>query len=102
MLIGDFNINFPPDRRSTLADRLDREFGFVSAFKKFAEHSGGSTFEPPTYYHYRREKRPFHIDYCFIPREWESRIRLVEIPAFHEWSTSDHRPLTVDLNLDEL
>jgi endonuclease/exonuclease/phosphatase family metal-dependent hydrolase len=47
---------------------------------------------------YRRADRTFHLDYIFIPREWVSRLRTVEIGGYEQWSKlSDHCPVAVDV-----
>ena len=51
----------------------------------------------PTYYHRKANSKPFHIDYCFLPESWSSRISSVDVGTYADWQTSDHRPLTVDL-----
>ncbi len=41
----------------------------------------------------------FHIDYCFIPRDWAKDIRGVTVGGFHDWiAESDHMPVTVDID----
>jgi endonuclease/exonuclease/phosphatase family metal-dependent hydrolase len=45
--------------------------------------------------------KPFHIDYCFLPKAWAERISLVEVETFQEWEGhSDHRPLFVEITGD--
>ncbi len=44
-------------------------------------------------------KVSFHIDYCFIPRDWAKDIRGVTVGGFHDWiAESDHMPVTVDID----
>jgi exodeoxyribonuclease III len=101
IVIGDFN-SHPLVKQSrtanhaTLNERLKREFGLVSAFDVFSERSGGLE-EPPTYYHQWHEDQPFHLDYCYFPQAWISRLKSLEIGSYQEWATrSDHRPVTVE------
>jgi exodeoxyribonuclease III len=100
VVIGDFNNNARWDResgainQSTVAQLLESEFGLVSAYHN---HHGVAPGEEPdaTYYHYRQVTRPFHIDYCFIPKGWT--IGDVQVGSFDEWhADSDHCPLIVD------
>jgi endonuclease/exonuclease/phosphatase family metal-dependent hydrolase len=44
--------------------------------------------------------RPYHIDYCFVPKSWTAHIRSVDIGTYEAWiKYSDHCPLVVDLAL---
>jgi hypothetical protein len=103
VLVGDLNSNAIWDRKhpsdcnhTALVQRLD-ELGIVSAYHEFHGEEHGSE-SLSTYYFWWRESRPFHIDYCFLPRTWMSRVRDVHIGSYSEWSQwSDHRPLAVDL-----
>jgi hypothetical protein len=103
VLIGDLNSNaiwdhqHPSDYNHTaLVRRLD-ELGIVSGYHAFHQEEHGSE-SRPTYYFWWRESRPFHIDYCFLPRAWMSRVRDVHVGSYAGWSRwSDHRPLVVDL-----
>jgi endonuclease/exonuclease/phosphatase family metal-dependent hydrolase len=100
VVVGDFNNNARWDRESgainqtTLVQLLDSEFGLVSAYHTHHALPHGQECDP-TYYHYRQYARPFHIDYCFIPKAWT--IADVQIGSFDEWhAVSDHCPLIVD------
>ncbi len=101
IFVGDFNSSpvFDPTgsnrSHSQLVDRLREEFGLVSAYHCV------NTDQPelPTYYHNRKQDKPFHIDYCFVPREWAKDIKDVTVGSFHDWiAESDHMPLTVDID----
>ena len=77
---------------------LKEEFGLLSVYHTFFGIEPGC--EPhPTFYMHRTQDRPFHIDYCFIPESWAERIMSVEVGSYSDWTTSDHRPLTVELAL---
>jgi hypothetical protein len=44
------------------------------------------------------EDNPFHRDYCYVPKAWQSRIEHVEIASFSEFAAlSDDRPLSGSL-----
>lgn len=99
---GDFNSNaiwntWHPEglNHAALVALLDSH-GLVSSYHHFfGEPQGAET--RPTCYLLWKEHRPYHIDYCFIPRAWASRIQRVEVGAYEEWRQhSDHRPLLVD------
>jgi endonuclease/exonuclease/phosphatase family metal-dependent hydrolase len=70
----------------------------VSAYHEFnSENHGRET--RPTYYFLWKEDRPYHIDYCFLPRDWMKRVSRVEIGTYEDWkSHSDHRPLLVEIS----
>ena len=43
-----------------------------------------------------------HVDYCFLPLEWCSHLREVEVGAYADWigkGLSNHVPLVVDVDL---
>jgi endonuclease/exonuclease/phosphatase family metal-dependent hydrolase len=103
VIAGDFNSHPQwdrPGRRHThkaLEQRLREEFGLVSAWH--AAHPGAP--EPATLYQrYLGEYRSFHIDYCFLPEAWTSKLREVTIGSFEDYEGhSDHRPLMIDVEL---
>jgi len=102
IVVGDFNDHPRWDSKdsrvnySTLAARLQSEFGLVSAFHA---HRPGVE-EPATLYWQWREDQPYHIDYCFVPEQWAPHITQVQIGSYDEWAAakSDHRPLLVEIN----
>jgi hypothetical protein len=105
VLIGDFNCfahwrDEPPSKAHVeLARRLREDFSLISAYHHAPEYDPSAP-EAPTYFFRWQEGRPFHIDYCFVPRPWRSAIQSVEVRSFAEqhWR-SDHRPVIVDLAL---
>ena len=45
-----------------------------------------------------KEQKPYHIDYCFISKEWAPDIQRFKIGSYAEWrEKSDHRPLLVEV-----
>lgn len=103
VLMGDLNSNtfwdadHDDDRNHSALVRQLSALGLVSAYHAFhAEPHGGES--QPTYYFQWKESRPFHIDYCFIPGAWSSRIHRVEVGSYGQWKEhSDHRPLLIDV-----
>lgn len=103
VFLGDFNSNaiwdheHPTDRsHSALVARL-KAHGLVSAYHHHQKERHGHETTPTFYLHWD-EAKPFHLDYCFLPRVWAKRIRSVEVGSFEDWkSVSDHRPLWVEL-----
>lgn len=50
----------------------------------------------PTYYMYRHENRPYHIDYCFASADLLNKLTKVEVGNYADWTPhSDHKPLMV-------
>lgn len=93
IVVGDFNAYWCDDKEPF------RQYGLVSAYHAWT----GSTFREekhPTYYFWWRKKRPYHFDYCLVPRRWRTRIERVEVGTYRNWTgkgLSDHCPLVVDL-----
>lgn len=94
---GDFNANATFRRGyDQLLEAFERR-GCHSAYHAFHGTPHGEE-RHPTHYWRRREGSPFHLDYCFLPRQ--TRIIDVHVGEFDEWSAlSDHRPLTVNMTL---
>jgi len=102
---GDFNSNSQwdenrPGRNHTEVVRLFEGHGLVSAYHTHhGERQGAET--RPTYYFYRHQDKPFHIDYVFVPKRW--RLKSVEVGTFREWGhLSDHVPVVVDVSIGAL
>jgi exodeoxyribonuclease III len=99
---GDFNSNVQwdanrPGRNHTEVVRLLEGHGLISAYHTHHEEKQGAETRP-TYYFYRHQDKPFHIDYVFVPKGW--KVRSVEVGSFREWGhLSDHVPLAVDVNI---
>ena len=103
VLLGDFNSNaiwdaeHPADRSHSALVGYLGERGLASAYhSRYAEAQGRET--RPTFFLYRHQRRPYHIDYCFLPTTWLPRIRAVTVGDHRAWaSKSDHMPLSVDV-----
>jgi exodeoxyribonuclease III len=98
---GDFNSNAQwdanrPGRNHTEVVRLFDGHGLISAYHTHhGEKQGAET--SPTYFFYRHQDKPFHIDYVFVPNSW--KLRSVEVGSFREWGQlSDHVPVVVDVS----
>lgn len=105
IVLGDFNSNIKWDNPklvtdfSRVAGRLDSEFGLVSAYHTWFEEAFGSE-SRPTHYFWRQRARPFHIDFCFIPRSMVPSLTSVAVLDAPPWDAlSDHRPLVIDVDL---
>jgi exodeoxyribonuclease III len=61
------------------------ERGLVSAYHEyFGEPQGEESRRTMCFY--RRDDRTFHLDYIFIPKEWASRLKSVEVGGYEQWS----------------
>jgi exodeoxyribonuclease-3 len=103
VLLGDLNsntfwdTNHDDDRNHSALVRLLSEMGLVSAYHAFRDEPHGGESQP-TYYFQWKKDRPYHIDYCFIPAAWATRIGRVDVGSFEDWKGhSDHRPIIVDV-----
>jgi endonuclease/exonuclease/phosphatase family metal-dependent hydrolase len=104
VLLGDFNSNsiwdaeHPTDRSHSALVRYLGEMSLVSAYhSRYAEEQGHET--RPTFFLYRHQQRPYHIDYCFLPTNWLGRMREVTVGKHRAWAAkSDHMPLTVEID----
>jgi hypothetical protein len=53
-----------------------------------------------TWYMNKATKVTYHLDYCFVPATWTSRIRKVSVGDFPEWRPySDHVPIVVEIRM---
>lgn len=101
IVIGDFNANAIWDKPrgavdfSRLAQRLEREFGLKSAYHSFFDEKFGEETRATHYFQWKAD-RPFHIDYCFVPKGWQ--VLGVRVDPYEIWrGLSDHCPLVVDV-----
>ena len=102
VIAGDFNSNacFDETRRdrnhSTMVQEL-RQHSLESAYH--ALHNEGHGEEKTATFHLLKdEKRPFHLDYIFVPKSWKARTKLTG-GSYSDWKAhSDHYPLTVDIS----
>lgn len=102
VICGDFNSNAIWDRERKTRNhsavvKLLHDRNLFSAYHAFfSEEHGQET--RPTYYFWHRENRRFHIDYLFVPGNWATHIRAVEVGTYDKWRpASDHVPIVVDI-----
>ncbi len=101
VMAGDFNSNAIWDRRrglenhSTLVAALEK-YGLISAYHAIQrERHGHETM--PTFHLYGHEDKPYHLDYVFVPAEWQERLS-VHVGSYRDWTLlSDHCPVTIDV-----
>ena len=102
VVLGDFNsaptLNNARAQRAhdSLIERLRADWGLVSAYHQRPGGPHGA--EMPTYYHQFARDAGYHLDYCFIPADWVPRLSSVSVAGAEEFTSSDHRPLTVELS----
>ena len=105
---GDFNNHVVWDRpgkvnnQAAITAELEAR-GLVSAYHADRGVSLGDEPEPTHYWRDRKMDGPsYHIDYVFIPREWQSYVREMTVGSFEDWcgnKLSDHVPLVVEVDL---
>jgi endonuclease/exonuclease/phosphatase family protein len=108
VVAGDFNNNVHwdrpgrPNNHEAAVQDLDR-LGLASAYHVARGVAQGAEPEPTLYWRDRRRDGPvYHIDYCFVPRRWTTRLAHVTVGGFDEWvgaGLSDHVPLMVEIAL---
>jgi exodeoxyribonuclease-3 len=53
----------------------------------------------PTFYLYRHQDKPYHIDYCFASEQLMNKISALEVGSYEKWKMySDHSPLMVSFD----
>ena len=102
VVAGDFNNNVTWDRpgqpsNHRAAVEQFARLGLVSAYHVARDVDFGAESEPTMYWRDRTEDGPrYHIDFCFVPRDWMTPASSIEVGAFASWIRhSDHVPLIV-------
>ncbi|MEO5923562.1 MAG: hypothetical protein ABIR70_07025 [Bryobacteraceae bacterium] len=102
LLIGDLNSNTiwdykrPPGLNHSGLVNLLSSLGVTSAYHMFHNEEHGAETRP-TFFMHRNSAKPYHIDYCFMPKSWVGQLASVKLGSNEEWKDySDHRPLIVD------
>jgi len=100
MLVGDFNSN-------SIWDRPYRAYNHSSVVKYLQEKNIFSTYhlhgeqvqgkeQHPTWYMYRHQDKPYHLDYCFASADFCGKLESVEVGTHEQWARySDHVPVMV-------
>ena len=101
IIAGDFNSNAIWDKKHRLAShsmtvKKLSDLHIHSAYHSHFSQDQGKEIHP-TFYLYRHENKPYHIDYCFISAYFMERLTGVEIGVYQNWKTySDHSPLFIN------
>lgn len=103
LLVGDFNSNTIWDKpkregnHSTLVAKLEAKH-ILSTYHHFFNQEQGKEAHP-TFYFYRHEDKPYHLDYCFASADFIQKMTSVEVGAYTNWTMhSDHKPLMVEFD----
>jgi len=103
MVIGDFNSNQIWDKERTVGNHSElvselKRMGIVSIYHEHYQEQHGSE-KTPTFYMYRKADKPYHIDYCFVPSSWSSKVKDFRVGEFDKWCQfSDHVPLMLEFD----
>ncbi|MEM9941955.1 MAG: endonuclease/exonuclease/phosphatase family protein [Planctomycetota bacterium] len=100
VILGDFNatarLQNTTKQFDELQDHLHRKLKLVSAYHQFKKQTFGMESFTTLYFRWGTAGC-FHIDYVYIPQNWISYLNSVTIPGFKTLTTSDHRPVVVEL-----
>lgn len=104
ILAGDFNSNVIWDKlkrkssHSMVVEKL-HNLNILSTYHTHLNQIQGQELHP-TYFMYRHESRPYHIDYCFASTDLIKKLSNVEVGNYADWTQhSDHKPLIVTFDL---
>ena len=104
ILIGDFNSNKKWDEWDRWWNHSDvvrelSEIGLVSLYHHFTNEEQGKE-SNPTFYLQKNINKPYHIDYCFAPKNLAKDILDLKVGDFNDWKTySDHTPIIIEINI---
>ena len=100
IIAGDFNSNLlwktglDKDHQNVI-NILSKQ-NIQSAYHHYFNEIQGRELQP-TYYHYHQQKRPFHIDFCFLSIALINKLVKVEVGIFDDWiHLSDHVPMVTE------
>ena len=100
ILTGDFNSNKIWDEK----DRVGNHSDMVNLLEKHKIYSIYHTQEKeeqgkeekPTFHMYRKQERPYHIDYFFASKDFIESGISITVGKYENWNNlSDHVPLTI-------
>jgi endonuclease/exonuclease/phosphatase family metal-dependent hydrolase len=104
LLAGDFNSNKRWDSTPKLGNHtqvVESLAGekIVSVYHHYFGEAQGQE-SRPTLFMQRKQKSVYHVDYCFAPEQWASRLSSVVVGSYETWRQwSDHCPLFVEFEL---
>jgi exodeoxyribonuclease III len=99
IVLGDLNsAAYFGKRHLEFVDMMRKEFDLFSAYHEYFDVNHGDETHF-TYFDRTKKGKPYHIDYCFIPKPWLKKLKRVEAGKHRTWShLSDHVPLTIELD----
>lgn len=104
ILAGDFNSNAIWDKlnrktnHSMVLEKL-ASLNISSIYHKYLNMSQGLELHP-TFFLYRHQDKPYHLDYCFASVDFINKLESMEIGTYDQWSAySDHCPLFATFRL---
>lgn len=106
ILIGDFNSNSiwdKPRRKGNHSHVVERlgEKGIHSVYHTHFSQLQGKEAHP-TFYLYKHQDKPYHLDYCFASKALLRKLKKVEIGDFNYWMQwSDHVPVIATFNMGQ-
>lgn len=100
ILTGDFNSNTIWDKprrkgnHSTVVNFLEKR-NIYSTYHHYYKQTQGKE-EHNTFYLFRHENKPYHLDYCFASKHFMDKLQTVEVGTYSDWKQySDHKPLII-------
>jgi exodeoxyribonuclease-3 len=103
IVAGDFNSNCIWDKlnrktnHSMVVEKL-KLLNITSAYHHRLGMQQGLEVHP-TFYLYRHQDKPYHIDYCFASDQLMNKISALEVGSYEKWKMySDHSPLMVSFD----
>jgi len=100
IIAGDFNSNTiwdKPRRKGNHTDVvawLEKKEIYSTYHHHFKQVQGKE--EHATFYLYRHEDKPYHLDYCFASKHFMDKLQSVEVGPYNDWKHhSDHKPVIV-------
>jgi len=98
ILIGDFNSNKIWDKpwrnwNHTDITKMLEDCNIYSCYHVFFQEKQGEESQP-TLFMYRKQEKPYHIDYCYASKHFIDKLIKVEVGKYDKWiDTSDHMPM---------
>ena len=101
ILIGDLNSNAIWDTKKRIGNHTDvvnflRSKRMSSVYHTCNDCRHGEE-NDPTLFLLKKESKPYHIDYCFVPDSMLSNQTKISIGEYSDWiRLSDHMPIIID------
>ena len=105
IFIGDFNSNnfwdkkYIEQKKPSHYDIINKlnEYGIESAYHKYNNCINGNENDPTLLWQMDKTKK-FHIDYCFISKDYKiNDIKIGSIEEWEEYKLSDHCPIIMKI-----